>query len=371
MPTNSAAILDTPRSRLRVEQAPIPRPAAGQIVVRVRAVALNPLDWIIQGTGPVTYRWLRYPVVLGSDVVGEVVELGAGVTRFAVGDRVVGLATGTDRGRDPRSEGAFQQYTVLVEHLAARVPDAMPDASAAVLPLGVSTAASALFQHGNLGLSLPSTSPVGSGAVVIVWGGSTSVGANAVQLARAAGYDVISTASPKNVERVRTLGAEAVFDYNDPSAPHRIATSVGARKVAGAVAIGAGSASAALRVLAMTGGRRLTMASTDVSLDGLASRSRLFPAMVPVFARIGMSTAGVILRARARGIRASFVWGSSLRDDEVGPAIWQEFLPTALERGVYRPAPEPLVVGAGLESIQAGLDRLRAGVSAQKLVVTL
>lgn len=369
MSRHSAAMLTAPRASLTVTTAATPTPADDEVLVRVRAVAINPVDWVIQGTGPITYRWLRTPAVLGSDVAGEVVAVGAGVTRFRIGQRVFGLATGTDRGRDPLREGAFQQYTTLEERLTSPTPDDVSDEQAAALPLGVSTAACALFQPNHLGLRMPTDTTPATGGVVIVWGGSTSVGMNAVQLARAAGYEVVSTASPRNADLVRSLGADGVVDHHARSAIDDLVAAIGERPVVGAVALGAGSTDACIDVLSRTGGTRLAMASTPVSLAQLAGRRRLYPAMLPVFTRIGLGTLRSTLRARRAGIRAGFVWGSSLRDDALGPRLWGEIVPDLLGTGALRPLPEPLVVGSGLESIQPALDRQRAGISARKVVV--
>jgi NADPH:quinone reductase-like Zn-dependent oxidoreductase len=87
---------DVSNARLEVGPAPYTSPGEDQIVVRNHAVAIDPLDWIIQVDGNLAYRWLKYPTVLGSDVAGEVVEVGRAVTRFRVGDRVLGHAV--DRG---------------------------------------------------------------------------------------------------------------------------------------------------------------------------------------------------------------------------------------------------------------------------------
>lgn len=372
MSTHAAATLAAPRAPLTLTTIETPTPAADEVLVRVRAVAINPVDWIVQGVGRIIYRWLRTPAVLGSDVAGEVVAVGADVTRFRVGQRVFGLATGTDRGRDPLREGAFQQYSTLLERLTAPTPDDLPHEHAAVFPLGLSTAACALFQPQHLGLRMPGAPASGTPSeVVVVWGGSTSVGMNAVQLARAAGYIVVSTASAKNAGTVRALGAEAVVDHGSPSAVTDLVAAIGGRPVAGAVALGAGSAQACLDVLSRTDGTRLALASTPVSLASLVGRRHLFPAMLPVFTRIGLGTLGSSLRARRLGIRAGFVWGSSLRDDEMGPRLWGEVVPGMLADGSLRPAPAPLVVGEGLGAIQDGLDRQRAGVSARKVVVRL
>lgn len=379
MPQNSAAVLRALRTPFVVEPAHVPTPASDEVVVRVRAVAVNPVDWVIQGTGSVTYRWLQTPAVLGSDVAGEVVAIGSAVTRFRVGQRVFGLATGTDRGRDPQHEGAFQDHTALLERLTAPTPDDLTDEQAVVLPLGASTAACALFQERHLGLRMPGHATVdgaggtadGDRGVVVVWGGSTSVGMNAVQLASAAGYDVVTTASPRNAELVRSLGAEVVVDHHDPHAVDALVAAIAGRRVLGAVALGTTSAAACIQVLRRTGGTVLALASTPVSLDRLAGRRRLFPAMLPVFSRLGLTMAGLMLSARRAGIRTAFIWGSSLRDDAVGPMLWGEVLPRGLADGTLRAVPEPLVVGTGLAAVQGALDRQRAGVSAQKIVVTL
>lgn len=370
---HDAAVLAAPRARLSVERMPTPDPAAREVVVRVRAVAINPIDWVIQGTGSVTYRWLPTPAVLGSDVAGEVVAIGSGVTRFRVGDRVFGLATGTDRGRDSRREGAFQEYTTLLEHLTAPIPNGISDVEASVLPLAVSTAACALFQPRHLGLTIhdPADPRSRDRGVVVVWGGSTSVGMNAIQLARAAGYDVVSTASPRNADLVRSLGADVVVDHGSAGAVDELVAGIDGRRVVGAVALGETSTARCIEILRRTGGSVLAMASTPVPLASLAGRRRLFPAMLPVFARLGLKTLLLNARARRAGIRAAFIWGTSLRDDEVGRRLWGELLPEWLAGGTVRPLPEADVVGRGVDAIQEALDRQRAGVSARKIVVTL
>ncbi len=100
MPTNTAAWLPAKHARLEVGPAPYTPPAEGEIVVENHAVAINPLDWILQLVGNVIFRWIDYPFVLGADLAGEVVEVGAGVSRFQVGDRVLAHAVGTDNKRN-------------------------------------------------------------------------------------------------------------------------------------------------------------------------------------------------------------------------------------------------------------------------------
>ncbi|GAB2578978.1 hypothetical protein Aab01nite_08610 [Paractinoplanes abujensis] len=340
-------------------------PGPGQIVVRNHAVAVNPLDWVIQVAGRLAYRWLKYPAVLGADLAGEVAEVGPGVTRFRAGDRVLALAVGTDRDANSPAQGAFQEYTVVQEVLAAPIPAAMSYVDAAVLPLGLSTAASALFPDGQLGLRHPAANAAPTGQTVLVWGGSTSVGSNAIQLAAAAGYDVITTASPHNAELLTELGATQVHDYRKPGVETDIIKALSDRTLAGALAIGPGSAPACIRIAgASRGRRRVSVATAPVTFENGFSLPRAVAGTIGGVSRWQLA-------AWRRGVRFTFVWGSDLKKNEVGPAVFRDFLPAALAGGRYRAVPRALVVGTSLADLQQAMDRQRRGVSATKLVVTL
>ncbi|MFZ7088812.1 zinc-binding alcohol dehydrogenase family protein [Curtobacterium sp. RRHDQ10] len=397
-PQNAAAWLDGPRADLTVRSAPYTHPGPGEIVVRNRAVAVNPLDTVKQWTGDLMYRWLPYPSVLGEDVAGEVVEVGEGVTRVRPGDRVIGYAVGMEKGRRHHAEGGFQRYTVLRAHLVAPIPDDMPYERAVVLPLAVSTAASALFQQDQLGLAHPTRSapPVRSdvrdtavphtadrgsavrGAAgtagreaVVVWGASTSVGSSAIQLASAAGYTVVTTASPQNHERALALGATAVVDYRSPSVVAEVVRALRGCRVVGVLAVGIGSAEPAIAIASSTHAPRVTLASPSVSFEALPRDGGMSLPFIRTVATLVGRNLAVQVRARSRRIRVRFVWGSTLMGNEVGPMLWERFLPRALADGSFVPSPEPLVVGRGLETVQVGFEALRRGVSAQKVVVLL
>jgi NADPH:quinone reductase-like Zn-dependent oxidoreductase len=371
MPTNSAAWLDAPYSDLTVRPAPYTAPAADEIVIRNRAVAVNPLDTVKQSTGHMMYRWLPHPSVLGEDVAGEVVEVGSAVTRFRVGDRVLAYAVGMEKHRRHQAEGGFQLYTVARALLAAPLPEGMRFEEAAVLPLAISTAASALFQTDQLGLAHPTSDERAPGQSVVVWGGATSVGSNAIQLAVAAGYTVATTASPKNHDRMRALGASYVFDYRSATVVGDVTEALRGTTVAGVLAVGTGSAEPSVRIAAATGASRVSMASPSVSFMDLPRRSGLNPQFLRVMSRLVASNVALQARCLTRGIRARFVWGSSLMNNEVGPMLWEHFLPAALAEGRYITAPEPQVIGTGLDQVQTALDALGRGVSARKLVVLL
>jgi NADPH:quinone reductase-like Zn-dependent oxidoreductase len=373
MPANTAVWLRKKNGgRIAVGPAPYPNPREHEIVVRNYAVAVNPADWIIAIMGGLICPWLTYPAVLGSDAAGEVVEAGRAVTRFQVGDRVLGHALGIEKNRNAAAEGAFQAYTVLLDHMTTPIPGHISYEQAAVLPLGVSTAACGLFQKDLLGLRLPAGQAPSAGETVLVWGGSTSVGSNAIQLAVAAGYDVITTASPRNFEYVQRLGARQAFDYRSSTVVADITAALRGRRLAGAIAIGTGSAAPCLDIVHRADGRKvLATASQAVSFEGLAGKRARLPRMVPLLLRVAGAQAALMIKARSRGIRTKAIWGGTLKDNEVGPAIYADYLPKALADGSYVPAPDPLIAGIGLESVQAGFDAQIRGVSARKVVITL
>ncbi len=371
-PDNSAAWLTAPHAQLEVADAPYTRPDDDQIVVRAHAVAVNPQDWITQVAANLTYRWLTYPTVLGSDVAGEVVEVGKDVTRFAVGDRVIGQAVGTDKDSNRASEGAFQRYAVILERLASPIPDSLSYEGASVLPLALSTASCALFQQDYLGLHHPSADPAPTGETVLVWGGSTSAGSNAIQLAVAAGYDVITTASPRNFSFVKELGASEAFDYNSPTVIPDIISAFADRRLAGAIAFGTTAAPACVKIVASCEGNRfVAIATPPVSFDGLARENGRRRETARTVRRLISSNVALQLRSRPRGVRIKYIWGTSLKHNEVSHAIYRDFLPAALAEGRYRAAPAPRVIGDGLEYLQRALDTQREGVSAEKVVITI
>ncbi|KAI4235944.1 MAG: hypothetical protein L6R40_006312 [Gallowayella cf. fulva] len=369
MPQNIAAYLPGKSVRpLQVKAAPYPSPEDHQIVVKNGAIAVNPVEWAKQIMGDAMFSWIKYPFVLGSDVAGQVVHVGSHVSRFKVGDRVLGHAVGMDARSNNSAEGAFQLYTLLRTNLASPIPDSLSYESACVLPLGLSTAACALFQKNYLALKSPMLSPTATGETLLVWGGSTSVGSNAIQLAAAAGYKVFTTASPKNFDYVRNLGATEVWDYHSPTAKKDITAALRNERSVGAIAIGNGSVEACIDIVSASKGRKF-VAQATVPLPERTPEGAMD--MMKMGFNFVWFNVSVWFKAKVKRVETKFIFGSDLMTNEVSRIIYEDFLPAALANHSYLTAPEPQVVGKGLDSVQDALDVNMKGVSAKKVVVSL
>lgn len=387
-PQNQAAWLPKAKAQLHVGSAPYTSPGPNELVVRSRAVALNVLEWSKQEVGDMMFSWIKYPFVLGNDVAGEVVEVGSSVVTFKPGDRVLGMAMGMDPRSAKASEGAFQEYVVLRGNVVSKIPDSMAFERACVLPLCLSTAASGLFMDKYLGLDHRSLDDHGNdaadktrrtnGQVLVVWGASTAVGANAVQLGVAAGYTVVATAGKRNFDYVRGLGAAKVFDYRSRTCAQDVAGAVkglaasGGGDCAGAVAVGSSSVKPCIDILAACCREKKGKFVAQMSLNAPDPPSKPgFLALATFLGGAAWAWLSTLVKKNMKGVKVQFVWGSDLVDGEVAKAVYADFLPAALEQGRYVPAPEPELVGHGLDKIQKGFEMGRKGVSAKKLVVTV
>ncbi|KAJ5752265.1 Polyketide synthase enoylreductase [Penicillium odoratum] len=376
MPSNRAAWLTAKSVRpLEVKTAPYTSPSTNEIVIKNGAIAVNPVEWSKQLVGDMMISWIKYPFILGNDLAGEVVEVGPGVTRFKPGDRVLGHALSMDPTVNKNSEGAFQEYTVVRANMASPIPDDLSYEEACVLPLGLSTAACALFQKDTLALNYPDVAATGTGdskktgnEALLIWGVSSSVGCNAIQLAAAAGYDVFTTASPKNFEYVTSLGASKVFNYRSSTVIPDIIRAFNGKKPVGAIAIGNGSTEACIEILSKTNGSKFV---AQVSFPWPEKTPTTALALFGAMMGLMWWNLSIFFKSKLKGVTAKFVFGSTLYNNEVGGIIYDDFLPDALVQGSFVMAPQPLVAGKGLEMIQEALDFHMKGVSAKKVIVSL
>lgn len=189
---------------LEAADLPIPEPGEGQVLVRVRAASVNPLDFKIATGNFRPILRARFPQVPGYDVAGEVVRLGPGVTGYVGGTHIHAHVT---------SGGAAAEYALVPTADAASIPEGMDFATAAGLPLAGMTALQALRDAGGMPLH-------DAKQRVLVLGASGGVGHLAVQIACAAGATVIAVCSGRNRALVESLGAHEVIDYGAPN-PYR------------------------------------------------------------------------------------------------------------------------------------------------------
>ncbi|KAF7136708.1 hypothetical protein CNMCM5793_006026 [Aspergillus hiratsukae] len=322
-----------------IRESPIPSNIAdNEILVKVHAWAMNPADAMVQD---VPLPFIKYPLILGEDVAGTVESAGsAAKAKFQPGDRVLGLALGAAVAKP--EQGAFQDYVILDHSLACKIPDSLTFAEASVFPLCIATAAHGLFSKDYLALPFPSASaPANStGKSILIWGGSSGVGSNAIQLSKAAGFEVFTTCSARNFEYVKGLGADHLYDYNDPDVISKVVAELDKSECMG-VLQAAGDVSPSCQV-AHQSKQNLRVASNPVP-EGVAPEG--------VDAKMIFASGGAVIY------------------HETNPATFAGYLPDALAKGVYKVAPRPEIVPTkGLNGIQEALDLLKKGVSAKKLV---
>ncbi|KII87026.1 hypothetical protein PLICRDRAFT_42676 [Plicaturopsis crispa FD-325 SS-3] len=199
------AVKIQPGKTVAVEEVPIPALLDSQILVKVAAVAINPTDWkhveFGPGGGPGS--------TVGCDLAGAVEKAGPD-SRLKPGDRIAAMVHGSAK-LDPTS-GAFAEYAAVEEQSAVKLPANVTFEDAAGLGIALATTGLALYHE--LGIPL-SFEPTKNGEPILVYGGATSVSQALIQLAKAAGLTVITTASEKNREYLTKLGADYVIDYHD------------------------------------------------------------------------------------------------------------------------------------------------------------
>ncbi|KAJ3570226.1 hypothetical protein NP233_g4544 [Leucocoprinus birnbaumii] len=208
----NALVIPEKGAQFTLATRPIPTPGPREVLVKVRAVALNPVDWWNQKR---SYLINEFPAVIGWDIAGEVIALGEGVSRYVVGDKVIG------QGLPYPDYGGFQEYALLGEDFSAKVPAITTYEQASTIPSALAAAFVMLYAPVPRGLGLQPVIPSGQGAYanqpILILGGASSVGQYTIQLAKASGFSpIITTASLKHTEKLKALGATHIIDRNIP-----------------------------------------------------------------------------------------------------------------------------------------------------------
>ncbi len=215
----TAAVTGT--DSLIIKEVPVPSIKPNEILVKIEAAAINPTDWkhLFYGlTGP--------GAIAGCDLAGTVVKIGSEVTNISVGDVGIGLIHGSNKA-GPHT-GSFAQYGALKSHAffkldslkrseSDEIPRGIPTTFEGASTLGVSLVTIIISLLHNLGGSfgLSKTKPEESEKYLLVWGGASSTGQVAIQFGKLIGWKVIATASKKNHDELKELGADFVVDYHD------------------------------------------------------------------------------------------------------------------------------------------------------------
>jgi NADPH:quinone reductase-like Zn-dependent oxidoreductase len=181
---------------LKIDDIPVPQPKADDVLIKVYATSINPIDWKIRNGDSKSKFPAPLPLTLGWDVSGVIEQLGDNVTNFKVGDEVYGRP-------DPTRNGAYAEYIVVDAGQINHRPNTIDHVHSAAIPLAGLTAYQGLFDHGQLQ----------PGQKVLIHAASGGVGSYAVQLAKWKGAYVIGTTSEKNMDLVKSLGADEVIDY--------------------------------------------------------------------------------------------------------------------------------------------------------------
>ncbi|MCW5312571.1 zinc-binding dehydrogenase [Nostoc sp. KVJ3] len=180
---------------LQYEDVEQPKIEPTQLLVKVGASSVNPIDWKIRKGMLSLIIGSKFPKILGFDVAGEVVEVGSGVTRFKPGDAIYGSTSFPG--------GGYAEFAAIPENLAALKPTNLSYEEAAAVPLAALTALQALRDQGN----------IQTGQNILINGAAGGVGIFAVQIAKALGAVVTGVSSTKNLDLVKSLGSDRVIDY--------------------------------------------------------------------------------------------------------------------------------------------------------------
>ncbi|ATY65193.1 zinc-binding oxidoreductase [Cordyceps militaris] len=325
----------------------------GYLLIKTKAVALNPTDWkaIDNDAG---YAIGTRP---GVDFAGIVEEIGPDAKKgFRKGDRVYSIAFGAK----DREHGAFGDYTMTPEHVVAKIPDHITFEQAATLGVGITTCGQALYQL--LGLPLPPSAAVDPPQTILIGGGSTATAVLGIQYAKLSGLRVLATASPHNFDYLRSLGADVLLDYHESA--EELVTKV--RDVVG---------------------DDLTLAwdcSPNKQFQDIAAHS-LSKTKKSIYATVAPLTPANLLHDRNPLVeakyqlgytvfgesfeRGTYVFPASQEDVIFATAFWERTAKLLEEKKLQPIKATVNQGGEGLEGVIAGLEDLRQGkVSGTKLV---
>ncbi|KAL2816077.1 chaperonin 10-like protein [Aspergillus granulosus] len=337
-PTTATALL-TKGSKLSRETIPVPTPSDHQVLVKISHVAQNPTD--VQSLDANAFG---DDAVLGCDFVGTVEKTGDKVSRIKPGTVIAGLIW----GGEIKGLGGYSEYTLADERICFPLPEGVTPEQAATVPLAACTALLALFSKDCLNI------PQRSGETVLVWGGSSSVGLYAIQIAKYYGLNVVTTCSPRHHDLVRSLGASHVFDYRDPKVVESIkaATDSGLKHVFDTIGNDS-SSTIASQTISEQGGDLCTVRPGKTFTENVTKQTTVTDVLVWT----------AFLKEHKY---KEFYWPPH-KEDHVLSAKFFEELPKLLSSEVIKPNTPKLL--EGLDSVSKGFQEYRDGVISNYKIV--
>ncbi|TFK91794.1 GroES-like protein [Polyporus arcularius HHB13444] len=347
IPTFMKAVVYDENLQVSVREHPVPNISDDDVLVKTVAISLNPTDYKhIDG------KFGKAGSILGCDYSGVVVKVGKNVhSSPKVGDHVAGFVHGSAYP----DEGAFAEYVKVPAELVWVVPaNTLSHEQAAAYEVAFWTAAQAFYAPGRLGLVEP-PAKAATPDWVFVYGGSSAVGLCAIQLARLSGYKVITTASPRNHELLKSLGADVTVDYHDPDVVSKIKEVTGDSLKYATDMIGeVETHRIAIEAIGSTGGK---LVGLNVALQKTE------------FGRKDVTITEILLYSvfgRAFSIGPFHI--PAAPEDRVHMAAFIKKLPQWILDGALKPIPVKVWEG-GLEGVLGGLQYIREGkASGEKIV---
>ncbi|RSL67620.1 hypothetical protein CEP53_002921 [Fusarium sp. AF-6] len=333
---------DTPR--LVKESIPIPKPENHQILVKVSHVAQNPTD-----VHSFDSNAFGDGAVLGCDFVGVVEETGPNVTGITKGTVVAGLIW----GGETKGLGGYSEYTLADSRICFPVPSGLSLAEATTVPLASTTALLSLFSQGCLAINTSAA----ENTPVLIWGGSSSVGLYAIQIARLHGLEVITTFSPKHHDFVKSYGATDAFDYRDPEVVEKIRNATPHLRYVFDTIGNKTSSGTAAKTISHPNGVLCTVRPGKANTEGVPKDIKVTDVLVWT----------AFLKEHCYG---TFYWPPDEADHK-SAAGWFQKLPELLSSGVIKPN-TPKVCERGLDGVPEGFQEYRDGnISNYKIVYKL
>lgn len=328
---------------MEVTSRPTPTPGPNEILVEVKSIALNPVDYYQRDMG---FLISSYPAVLGSDVAGTVIATGSSVDAklFKEGTRVASFASSFYKGGDP-NYGALQARVIVAASATVPLPEKISFNEGSLLPMAVATAWAGWWSSDLAARGTKNTAADKQG--LLVWGGASSVGSGAIQLAKSMGFVVYTTASEKHHAYLKTIGASRAFDYKEEGVVAEIIKA--ANEDGLAIATGYN---------AVIGGLEPSMEVLKELKGAKTAKLASAPSLSEDYLKV-------------EGVAVKFVSppADEKERDEHFTFVFNVWLTEKLNNGEYVPSPKVKVMEGGLQGANKALDELAKGVSGEKLVL--